>query len=147
MRSASGTTRGHWRSSGGATWIKGAEAELDGANPFPGEGYHAEQELLSEFPPHLYYVAPINNTWKWGVGVNAPFGLKLVYDPTFFGRYDSTVTDLKTYNIQSSLAYKVSDSLSVGGGVSSGMPRENILAMLEALAEFNAARAGRVTSA
>ncbi len=31
--------------------------------------------------------------------------------------------------------------LSVGGGVSPGMPRANILAMLEALAEFNSARA------
>ena len=30
--------------------------------------------------------------------------------------------------------------LSVGGGVSPGMPRENILAMLEALEEFNARR-------
>ena len=30
--------------------------------------------------------------------------------------------------------------LSVGGGVSPGMPRENVLAMLEALNEFNAAR-------
>ena len=30
--------------------------------------------------------------------------------------------------------------LSVGGGVSPGMPRENILAMLEALEEFNAQR-------
>jgi hypothetical protein len=29
----------------------------------------------------------------------------------------------------------------VGGGVSPGMPRENILAMLEALEEFNARRA------
>ena len=32
--------------------------------------------------------------------------------------------------------------LSVGGGVSPGMPRENILAMLEALEEFNGKRAG-----
>jgi uroporphyrinogen decarboxylase len=32
--------------------------------------------------------------------------------------------------------------LSVGGGVSPGMPRENVLAMLEALAEFNGKRAG-----
>ena len=30
--------------------------------------------------------------------------------------------------------------LSVGGGTSPGMPRENILAMLEALEEFNASR-------
>jgi uroporphyrinogen-III decarboxylase len=31
--------------------------------------------------------------------------------------------------------------LSVGGGTSPGMPRANILAMQEALAEFNASRA------
>jgi uroporphyrinogen decarboxylase len=30
--------------------------------------------------------------------------------------------------------------LSVGGGVSPGMPRENIVAMLEALETFNATR-------
>jgi uroporphyrinogen-III decarboxylase len=30
--------------------------------------------------------------------------------------------------------------LSVGGGVSPGMPRENIVAMLEALEEFNSRR-------
>jgi uroporphyrinogen-III decarboxylase len=36
--------------------------------------------------------------------------------------------------------------LSVGGGTSHGMPRENIMAMLEALNEFNAKRAGAVTT-
>ena len=37
--------------------------------------------------------------------------------------------------------------LSVGGGVSPGMPRENILAMLEALEEFNAQPASSATGA
>ena len=36
--------------------------------------------------------------------------------------------------------------LSVGGGTSPGMPRENILAMLEALQEFNEKRAANVVS-
>ena len=42
---------------------------FEGANPFPGEGYSAEQKKLSEFPPHLYYVQPINDTWKFGLGI------------------------------------------------------------------------------
>ncbi|HEV2843460.1 MAG TPA: hypothetical protein VG477_01330, partial [Thermoanaerobaculia bacterium] len=42
--------------SAGFTWIHSLEAEFEGANPFPGEGYRAEQELLSEVPPHVYYV-------------------------------------------------------------------------------------------
>ena len=37
--------------------------------------------------------------------------------------------------------------LSVGGGVSPGMPRENVLAMLEALEEFNARRAASLAAA
>ena len=37
--------------------------------------------------------------------------------------------------------------LSVGGGVSPGMPRENILAMLEALQEFNSKRAAGMAAA
>jgi uroporphyrinogen-III decarboxylase len=37
--------------------------------------------------------------------------------------------------------------LSVGGGTSPGMPRENILAMQDALAEFNATRRQRVGAA
>ena len=36
--------------------------------------------------------------------------------------------------------------LSVGGGVSPGMPRENVLAMLEALDEFNVKRAASLAA-
>jgi uroporphyrinogen decarboxylase len=37
--------------------------------------------------------------------------------------------------------------LSVGGGVSPGMPRENVLAMLEALQEFNEKRSSGLREA
>src|SRR5947209_20250093 len=53
----------------GVTYIKGLKADFQGANPFPGEGYRASQKKLSEFPPHAYYVQPINSTWKFGLGV------------------------------------------------------------------------------
>jgi long-chain fatty acid transport protein len=56
--------------------------------------------------------------WWAGVGVSVPFGLKTEYDPTFIGRYQSQMAELKTYDINPSIAYKVSDSLSIGGGVS-----------------------------
>lgn len=67
--------------------------------------------------PSFYATAQVNDRLWAGIGVNAPFGLKLDYDPDFFGRYDSLHTDLKTYNIQPSLAFRVTDNLSVGGGV------------------------------
>jgi long-chain fatty acid transport protein len=52
-----------------------------------------------------------------GLGITAPFGLKDQYSADFFGRYDSTGSDVKTINIQPSIAIKVSDAISIGGGV------------------------------
>lgn len=52
-----------------------------------------------------------------GAGLSAPFGLKLRYDPDFFGRYDSTYSNLLTLDGQLSLAYKVDDRISIGGGI------------------------------
>ncbi|WP_323809681.1 OmpP1/FadL family transporter [Sphingobium baderi] len=67
--------------------------------------------------PSFYATAQVTDRLWLGLGVNAPFGLKLDYDAGFFGRYDSLYTNLKTYNIQPSLAYKLNDNFSVGGGV------------------------------
>ncbi|MBH1992528.1 MAG: outer membrane protein transport protein [Sphingomonadaceae bacterium] len=79
----------------------------DGGNPFD-----------SVIPiPSFYATGQVSDRLWVGIGVNAPFGLKLEYDDGFFGRYDSLYTDLKTYNIQPSAAYKLTDNLSIGGGV------------------------------
>ncbi|WP_176592270.1 OmpP1/FadL family transporter [Sphingobium sp. EM0848] len=67
--------------------------------------------------PSFYLTGQVNDRLWLGLGVNAPFGLKLDYDDGFFGRYDSLYTNLKTYNIQSSAAYKLNDNFSIGGGV------------------------------
>lgn len=102
----------------GATWIRGLKAELEGANPFPGEGYTAEQTNLSEFPPHLYYVQPINDTWKFGFGVMTPFGLTTEWeDPDqFAGRFLSTKAALQAIDLQPTIGWQVSPSFSIGVG-------------------------------
>ncbi|PZU58882.1 MAG: long-chain fatty acid transporter [Sphingobium sp.] len=84
----------------------------------PVSGNDGGQAFDSVIPiPSFYATAQLSDRVWAGIGVNAPFGLKLKYDDNFFGRYDSLYTDLKTYNIQPSLAYKLSDNLSIGGGV------------------------------
>jgi len=70
------------------------------------------------FVPNLYWVMAINKKMKVGVGVNAPFGLVTEYDDTWKGRYHAVKSDLKTININPSIAYKVNDQLSLGAGVS-----------------------------
>ena len=51
-----------------------------------------------------------------GLGVSAPFGLKVAYRPGWFGRYDSTYSSLSSSNLQPSLAIKLTDRLSIGAG-------------------------------
>jgi long-chain fatty acid transport protein len=67
--------------------------------------------------PNLYYSWQVNPTISVGVGVNAPFGLKTEYDPDWVGRFHAIKSELKTVNVNPSLALKVSDSLSIGAGV------------------------------
>jgi len=70
------------------------------------------------FVPNFYYKRDLTDTVKFGLGVNAPFGLKTEYDPTWMGRFQAIKSEVKTVNINPAIAFKVNDQLSVGVGVS-----------------------------
>jgi len=70
------------------------------------------------FVPNLYFKMDINDSVKFGVGVNAPFGLKTEYDNDWLGRFQGVKSELKTVNINPALAFKVNDQLSLGFGLS-----------------------------
>lgn len=106
MASARQTNRGSIRTIPGSP-LRAPITGNDGGNPF--------DKVIPI--PSFYASAQVTDRLWLGLGVNAPFGLKLEYDDGFFGRYDSLYTDLKTYNIQPSAAYKLTDNLSIGGGV------------------------------
>lgn len=68
--------------------------------------------------PNLFFAAPVMSDDLWfGFSITAPFGLANEYNDGWFGRYDSTETELTTINISPSLAVKATDWLSVGGGI------------------------------
>jgi long-chain fatty acid transport protein len=68
-------------------------------------------------PVTLYYAAPIDDEWFWGVGVNAPFGLATDYDAGWVGRYQATYSRVMIINIQPTIAQKVTDNFSWGFGL------------------------------
>lgn len=68
--------------------------------------------------PNFYCVMALSPASRFGLGVNAPFGLKTEYDPNWVGRVAAIKSDLKTINLNPSLATKLTDQLSVGIGLS-----------------------------
>jgi long-chain fatty acid transport protein len=68
--------------------------------------------------PNQYAAQPwLGGTLWLGLAVTAPFGSAGKYQQDWFGRYDSIETTLTVLDVAPSLAYRVTDSLSVGGGI------------------------------
>jgi long-chain fatty acid transport protein len=104
----------------GVTYIHDTKAEFRGANPFPGDGYKADQKPLSAFPPHAYYVQPLGSTWKIGLGVETPFGLTTEWEHPhqFAGRFISTKAALQAFDINPTIAWQVTPNFGIGiGGI------------------------------
>jgi long-chain fatty acid transport protein len=68
--------------------------------------------------PALFYAADLAPRLRLGIGVYSPFGLKTDYDERWVGRYQALKSELKTLNLNPTLAYAVSEQFSVGIGVS-----------------------------
>ena len=68
--------------------------------------------------PNAYLSWALNKDLYVGVGIGAPFGLKTEYDSPWTGAAQSLKFDIKTYNINPSIAYRVNERLSIGGGIS-----------------------------
>ncbi len=68
--------------------------------------------------PNLYINKAINDRIQLGLGINAPFGLKTEYEPTWLGRFQAIKSEVKSININPSISFKASDALSLGFGVS-----------------------------
>lgn len=67
--------------------------------------------------PNGYLSWALNKDLYLGVGVGAPFGLKTEYDNPWLGAAQSTSFDVKTYNINPSIAYRVNEMVSLGAGL------------------------------
>ncbi len=68
--------------------------------------------------PNFYVTAPLGKGLFAGLGINAPFGLSTKYDDNWKGRYQAIESELKTININPSIAYRLNRKLSVGAGIS-----------------------------
>jgi long-chain fatty acid transport protein len=59
------------------------------------------------YVPNAYFSSAIGQDLFVGVGVGAPYGLKSEYTNPWLGAAQSTRFDVKTYNLNPSIAYRV----------------------------------------
>ena len=67
--------------------------------------------------PNMYFVAPINDKFALGGGMNVNFGLKSEYDNKYNGGVFGGTTDLTALNLNLSGSYRVTEGFSAGLGL------------------------------
>ena len=97
-------------------------AEFSGGNNFPIAGVNTggdggDAGSLA-FVPNAYFAFRLSPDIHLGFGVNAPFGLKTEYDSNWAGSTQAIKSEVKTINLNPSIAWKATESLSLGAGVS-----------------------------
>lgn len=68
--------------------------------------------------PSAFFTMAIDPKWSFGLALNVPFGLKTEYDTPWRGQLTAIKSEIKSVNINPSIAYKVSDTVSIGAGLS-----------------------------
>ncbi len=76
--------------------------------------------------PNLYFVAPVNDKFAIGGGMNVNFGLKSKYDDDYDAGVFGGKTELSAVNLNLSGSYRVSQGLSVGAGVNAVYARAKV---------------------
>ena len=68
--------------------------------------------------PNAYISWQLSPQWFVGLGISSPFGLATEYkDNNWVGRYQSLKSEITTVNVNPSVAYRLSDKVSLGFGL------------------------------
>ncbi|MEW5891959.1 MAG: outer membrane protein transport protein [Pseudomonadota bacterium] len=86
------------------------------SNPFGYTGNGGDIGGLN-FVPNAYYARDVGPGWKFGLGISSPFGLRSEYDHPWAGSTQALLSDLKTVNLNPSLAWLLNDKIALGAGI------------------------------
>ena len=82
--------------------------------PLGSEGGDAGE---TAFVPSLFFAMDFDPRWSFGLGVSVPFGLSTEYAADWIGRFQGIKSEIKTINLNPSVSYKLSETLSLGFGL------------------------------
>jgi long-chain fatty acid transport protein len=69
------------------------------------------------YVPNAYLSWALSKDLYVGAGLSAPFGMKTEYSSPWLGSAQANSFSVETYNFNPSIAYRVSESVSIGGGL------------------------------
>jgi long-chain fatty acid transport protein len=67
--------------------------------------------------PNFFATLPLGDKLSLGFGVSVPFGLQTEYEDSWIGRFQGIKSDISTINYNLAMAFKVTDTISIGAGV------------------------------
>ncbi|OAN18576.1 aromatic hydrocarbon degradation protein [Photobacterium jeanii] len=98
--------------------------------PLAPTGTSDQQIGSTSYVPNIYYIHPINDKFTVGAGLYSNFGTKTEFSSDFPANEYGGLTDVKSINFALSVAYRINEQFSVGGGLdviygSGKLEREN----------------------
>ncbi|PZX01791.1 long-chain fatty acid transport protein [Pseudomonas sp. 478] len=100
--------------SGGAAIISGSDDISDAQSSVAGTNKGDSVPLA--VVPFAYMSTPLDDRFSIGLGLYAPSGLINDYESTFQGRYQGSYSSTKEVTLQPTIAYRINDYVSIGGG-------------------------------
>lgn len=78
-----------------------------------------EQDNVADdaLAPSVYVMTSLSKDWRAALGINAPFGQRTTYGSDWVGRYHARRSELSTVNVNPTLAWRISPSISIGAGL------------------------------
>lgn len=71
----------------------------------------------SAFIPAAFYARPLNDQWSIGLGMYSNYGLASDYDDSFTALHFGDRAEIKSVNLNPTVAYRLSDTVSLGLGL------------------------------
>lgn len=96
----------------GGVWI-GINADYDG-----NDGTSENGRLKGQMIPAGYVTHQVNDKVWLGFAMTVPYGMGTEYDRNWEGNQRGTSAKIYTFDMNPNIAYKVSDFISIGGGIS-----------------------------
>ncbi|WP_186375173.1 long-chain fatty acid transporter FadL [Yersinia rohdei] len=101
--------------SGGFVYVD-PSVDISGTSPLSGRSTSAKDIAPSAWIPNIHFIMPLNEQWAIGASGTSNYGLATEFNDDYIVGSLGGETDLKTFNLNLSTAYRLNENFSFGLG-------------------------------